>query len=121
MSKVFNDKLIKDCVSKILPKQVIFAIGESENVKCASIWIKELEAKNKQLKEETESHLAMINMLEIRSGELIQESKQQEKLLIEACSAVECSEDFPLGALEKENFLNKPEIKELLERKSNNN
>jgi hypothetical protein len=83
----------------------------------------ELEAKNKQLKEENESHLAMINMLEIRSGELIQESKQQEKLLIEALNIVKI-ENQKTGSFQCLEFLegkNKSEIKELLERKGNNN
>lgn len=47
--KVFSDKLIEKCTVNFLPNKVLFAMGDSDEVKCASIWIKELEKEIERL------------------------------------------------------------------------
>lgn len=46
---VYNKLAIEKCISDILPNKVMFALGDSFEVRCASIWIKKLEEENKKL------------------------------------------------------------------------
>lgn len=48
--KLFSDKLIERCTTIPLPNKVLFALGDSEEVRCASAWIKNLESEIKSLK-----------------------------------------------------------------------
>lgn len=50
--RVFSDKMIKQCISTLLPNQVLFAMGDSDRVECASIWINKLKQENENLKKE---------------------------------------------------------------------
>lgn len=49
---IYNKKLIEACAVDFLPNKVLFAMGDSEDIKCASLWIKELQAKIQELENE---------------------------------------------------------------------
>lgn len=48
--RVYSDKMIEQCISKLLPNQVLFAMGDSDKVDCASLWIERQDKEITQLK-----------------------------------------------------------------------
>ena len=54
MNKIFNEKLIEKCTVKFLPNRVLFAMGDTDEVECASLWISKLEKQIAALKKEND-------------------------------------------------------------------
>lgn len=50
--KLYSEKQIEQTVSKLLPNDVLFALGDKDKVECASIWITRLQQQNQELREE---------------------------------------------------------------------
>ena len=63
----FDINQIKRCVTTLLPNEVIFALGNSEEVKCASVWIKHLQDRLSEAEKLTKQFVDHIN--DINNGD----------------------------------------------------
>lgn len=59
--KVFSKKLVENAVSKLLPNDVLFALGDKDKVECASVWIRNLQKENQDLRAELEKERAVVD------------------------------------------------------------
>ena len=79
--KILSDKLIESRVADFLPNKVLFALGDYDEVRCASIWIKQLEQENIQLKQQLQVACDLLEMANIMNDPQVNEFLEQIKTI----------------------------------------
>jgi len=81
--RVYSDKIIEQCVSNLLPNKVLFALGDSDEVECASLWIKKLQAENKELEKKYAEAIDVIEFLVVEEQDVMDGNNWGSEVLLE--------------------------------------